>query len=47
MNKVREIGSNKMAIAIIEENMKLKNWYSSLDFIHTDTKSMYLRIFVF
>ncbi|MBU3101299.1 MULTISPECIES: GNAT family N-acetyltransferase [Clostridium] len=35
IDKVREIGSNKITIGLIEENTKLRNWYSSLGFIHT------------
>ena len=38
MDKVREMGSNKMTIGLIEENIKLRNWYSSLGFIHTGTR---------
>lgn len=38
INKVRKIGSSKMTIGIIEENSKLKNWYSSLGFIHRGIK---------
>ncbi|WP_291640244.1 GNAT family N-acetyltransferase [Clostridium sp.] len=38
MDKVREMGSNKMTIGLIEENTKLRNWYSSLGFIHTGTR---------
>ncbi|MBU3161450.1 GNAT family N-acetyltransferase [Clostridium frigoris] len=38
MNKVREMGSNKMTIGLIEESTKLRNWYSSLGFIHTGTR---------
>lgn len=35
IDKVRELGSNKITIGIIEENTRLKNWYSSIGFIHT------------
>ena len=38
MDKAREMGSNKMTIGLIEESMKLRNWYSSLGFIHTGTR---------
>jgi len=38
MDKVREMGSNKMTIGLIEESTKLKNWYSSIGFIHTGTR---------
>lgn len=38
MDKVREMGSNKMTIGLIEESTKLRNWYSSLGFIHTGTR---------
>ncbi|MDP4145470.1 MAG: GNAT family N-acetyltransferase [Bacillota bacterium] len=34
MSKAREMGSNKMVIGIIEENTKLKDWYSNIGFIH-------------
>ena len=37
-NKVREMGSNKMTIGVIEESIKLRNWYSDLGFIHTGTR---------
>lgn len=37
-NKVKELGSNKIVIGIIEENTKLKEWYCNLGFIHTGTK---------
>lgn len=36
--KVKKMGSNKITIGIIEENVKLKEWYSDLGFIHTGTK---------
>ena len=35
IDKVREMGSNKMTIGLIEESTKLRNWYSGLGFIHT------------
>ncbi|MCB2361145.1 GNAT family N-acetyltransferase [Clostridium estertheticum] len=38
LHRVREMGSNKMTIGLIEENTKLRNWYSSLGFIHTGTR---------
>jgi ribosomal protein S18 acetylase RimI-like enzyme len=38
INKIRELGGNAMTIGIIEENVKLKNWYSDLGFIHIGTK---------
>jgi hypothetical protein len=38
MDKVRELGSNKMTIGIIEENTNLKNWYSDLGFTHTGAR---------
>ena len=38
MNKAREMGSNKMTIGLIEESTKLRNWYSSLGFIHTGSR---------
>lgn len=38
MDKVREMGSNKMTIGLIEESTRLRKWYSSLGFIHTSTR---------
>ena len=38
MDKVREMGRNKMTIGLIEENTKLRNWYSGLGFIHAGTR---------
>ena len=38
MDKVREMGSNKITIGLIEESTKLRNWYSGLGFIHTGTR---------
>jgi ribosomal protein S18 acetylase RimI-like enzyme len=38
MGKVREMGSNKMTIGIIEENTKLRNWYIDLGFICIGTR---------
>ena len=37
-SRVREIGGNKIAFAIIEENCVLKDWYAANGFIHTGTK---------
>lgn len=37
-DKVRELGSNKIKIGIIEENEKLKEWYSRIGFEHTGTR---------
>ncbi len=37
--KVRELGGEKIGIAIIEENTRLKNWYTVNGYIHTGTKS--------
>jgi ribosomal protein S18 acetylase RimI-like enzyme len=36
--KVREFGGNKIILDIIEENIRLKDWYASNGFIHTGTK---------
>ena len=36
--KVREFGGNKITIGIVEENIRLKNWYAANGFIHTGTK---------
>ena len=36
--KVKELGGNKIAIGIIEENIMLKEWYLANGFIHTGTK---------
>jgi diamine N-acetyltransferase len=38
MNKVKESGRNKIIIGIIEENVKLKDWYSTLGFKHKGTR---------
>ena len=37
-DKVKEFGRDKIAIGIIDENVKLKNWYAENGFIHTGTK---------
>jgi len=36
--KVKELNGTKISIGIIEENIKLKNWYIRNGFIHTGTK---------
>lgn len=36
-SKVKESGSNKITIGIIEENNMLKNWYAENGFVHTGT----------
>lgn len=38
-NKVAGLGGNKISIGIIEENMKLRNWYSQYGFKHTGTSN--------
>ena len=35
---IKNTGAKKITIGIIEDNIILKNWYSSLGFIHTGTK---------
>ena len=37
-NKVKEIGGNKITLGMIEENIRLKNWYMQNGFVHTGTK---------
>jgi ribosomal protein S18 acetylase RimI-like enzyme len=37
-SKVKELGANKITIGIIEENTKLKEWYTAYGFIHTGTR---------
>jgi GNAT superfamily N-acetyltransferase len=37
-DKVRELGGNKIAIGIVEENTALKDWYAANGFVHTSTK---------
>lgn len=36
--KAKALGKEKMEIGIVEENVKLRNWYEKLGFIHTGTK---------
>ena len=36
--KSRELGAAKVTIGIIEENVRLKNWYEANGFIHTGIK---------
>ena len=36
--KSKELGATKITIGIIEENVRLKNWYESNGFIHKGTK---------
>ena len=36
--KVKELKGSKISIGIIEENIKLKNWYLKIGFVHTGTK---------
>ena len=36
--KVREFGGNKITLDIIEENVRLKDWYAANGFVHTGTK---------
>jgi len=36
--KVKSLGGNKISIGIIEENTRLKDWYTAYGFIHTGTK---------
>lgn len=38
--KVRELGAEKVGIAIIEENEVLKSWYIKNGFTHTGTKKI-------
>lgn len=35
--KVKELGGNKLILDMINENVRLKNWYASNGFIHTGT----------
>lgn len=35
---VKELGGNKITIGIIEDNAKLKEWYTAYGFIHTGTR---------
>lgn len=37
-DKVRSLGGKKIAIGIIEENIKLKEWYAKQGFIHKGTQ---------
>ena len=37
-SKVKELGGRKITIGIIEENIKLREWYTAYGFIHTGTK---------
>lgn len=37
-DKIRELGGKKIGIAIIEENHRLKQWYSDYGFVHTGTR---------
>lgn len=37
-NKVKELGGNKITIGIIEENTRLKEWYTAYGFVHTGTR---------
>lgn len=39
VQKVKEHGGNKIALGMIEENTRLKEWYKSYGFIHTETKT--------
>lgn len=41
-NKVKELGGNKITIGIIEENTRLKEWYTAYGYIHTDTSKFEL-----
>ena len=34
----QELNCNKLNIGIVEENVKLKEWYKSFGFVHTGTK---------
>ena len=36
--KAKDLGVTKITIGIIEENIRLKNWYESSGFIHTGTR---------
>ena len=36
--KAKALGKEKMEIGIVEENVRLRNWYEKLGFIHTGTK---------
>jgi ribosomal protein S18 acetylase RimI-like enzyme len=36
--KVREFGGEKIKIGIVDENIRLKEWYAENDFVHTGTK---------
>jgi ribosomal protein S18 acetylase RimI-like enzyme len=38
-SKVKELSGNKITIGIIEENTKLKEWYTAYGFIHTGTRT--------
>jgi len=37
-NKVKELGGNKITTGIIEENTRLKEWYTAYGFVHTGTR---------
>ena len=36
--KVKELGGNKITLGMIEENTRLKNWYTQNGFVHTGAK---------
>lgn len=38
-SKAFSLGAEKITIGIIEENLRLKNWYQANGFIHTGTKT--------
>jgi ribosomal protein S18 acetylase RimI-like enzyme len=38
MDKVREMGSSKMTIGLIEESTELRNWYIGLGFIYAGSR---------
>ena len=38
IEKVVELGGDKVTISITEENTVLKNWYTAYGFVHTGTK---------
>ena len=38
VNKVKELGGNRIILSIIEENVRLKNWYLQNGFTHTGAK---------
>ena len=44
-DKAKELGGNKIAIGIIEENSRLKNWYERLGFVSTGTKKFDHQLF--